>query len=86
MQLVYLELTTCSSGEPLLYLKMVLMTHFFAGEPRPDLEVHLALMKLALVPVRLVPGAPLPVLTLKSARGRAATSVMWLKSSHFPPW
>ena len=82
----YFEFTGCSAGEPLVYLKMLLMTHFFAGVPRPDLEVHLALMKLALLPVRLVPGAPFPVVTLKSARGRAATAVMLLKSSHFPPW
>ncbi len=39
----YFELTTCSVGEPLLYLKMVLMTHFLVGEPRPDRAVHLAL-------------------------------------------
>ncbi len=66
----YFELTACSAGEPLVYLKMLLMTHFFAGVPRPDLEVHLALMKLALLPVRLVPGAPFPVGDVEVSQGQ----------------
>ena len=74
------EFTTCWLGDPLLYLKMVLRTHFL----EPDLDVHLALMKLPFVPDRLVPGAPFPVVTWKSLSGMACG--MLLKSSHFPPW
>ena len=84
------ELTTCWFGEPVVYLKMVLMTHFFAGVPGAQFASPTAVRRLrdglpedlpfwlAAIDPASPCGLPLPPFQGALPQRRAGNHVAWV--------